>query len=157
MSEHNKSTSKKVTIKKARAPKKKIISSVGLGDVIEKVTKATGIKKMVEVFSEATGIDCGCDERKEALNKYRAFSTSLKPRCITADEFVELNELLKGVDQIISKSKAKRIAELYSSIFSTKFEIWCAYCGELWRGKISHLQVVLEVYQEAIDSEGKEI
>lgn len=40
----------------------------GMGDVIEKITKATGIKKVVDTVSKATGKDCGCDKRKEALN-----------------------------------------------------------------------------------------
>ena len=43
--------------------------SKGLGDTIEKITKITGIKKVVEKVSEVTGKDCGCDERKETLNK----------------------------------------------------------------------------------------
>ena len=43
--------------------------SKGLGDSIEKFTKATGIKKVVETVSKAVGKDCGCDERKETLNR----------------------------------------------------------------------------------------
>ena len=40
--------------------------SKGLGDTIEKITKFVGIKSAVEaVFGE----DCGCDKRKETLNK----------------------------------------------------------------------------------------
>jgi len=42
--------------------------SKGLGDTIEKITKATGIKAMVDKVSEATGKDCGCSQRKEKLN-----------------------------------------------------------------------------------------
>jgi hypothetical protein len=45
------------------------VQSAGLGDTIEKITKATGIKAAVELFSSVTGLDCGCDERKETLNK----------------------------------------------------------------------------------------
>tara|TARA_R100001015_G_C4598460_1_gene153548 strand:- start:800 stop:976 length:177 start_codon:yes stop_codon:yes gene_type:complete len=41
----------------------------GLGDTIERVTTATGIKKAVDYISEKTGKDCGCDRRKDALNK----------------------------------------------------------------------------------------
>jgi len=41
--------------------------SRGLGDTIEKFTKATGIKKVVEKITGEK--DCGCKERKEALNK----------------------------------------------------------------------------------------
>ncbi len=43
--------------------------SKGLGDSIEKFTKATGIKKVVDTVSKATGKDCGCGARKNALNK----------------------------------------------------------------------------------------
>ena len=42
--------------------------SKGLGDTIEKITKATGVKKVVEKVSKATGKDCGCNKRKDQLN-----------------------------------------------------------------------------------------
>ena len=45
------------------------IKSKGLGDSIEKFTKATGIKKVVDTVAKATGGDCGCNKRKNALNK----------------------------------------------------------------------------------------
>ena len=41
--------------------------SKGLGDSIEKITKATGIKKVVDKITGDK--DCGCNKRKEALNK----------------------------------------------------------------------------------------
>ena len=42
--------------------------SKGLGDTLEKITKATGIKRVVETVSKATGKDCGCKGRKDKLN-----------------------------------------------------------------------------------------
>ena len=39
----------------------------GMGDVVESFTEATGIKKLVDFA--ANGKDCGCQKRKEALNK----------------------------------------------------------------------------------------
>ncbi len=45
------------------------MKSKGLGDSVEKFTKATGIKKVVEKVSEATGKDCGCGKRKDTLNR----------------------------------------------------------------------------------------
>tara|TARA_Y100000593_G_C4229422_1_gene296170 strand:+ start:457 stop:603 length:147 start_codon:yes stop_codon:yes gene_type:complete len=42
------------------------MKSKGLGDTIEKITEATGIKKVVE---KIVGDDCGCNKRKEKLNK----------------------------------------------------------------------------------------
>tara|TARA_R100001509_G_C4745623_1_gene174649 strand:- start:323 stop:511 length:189 start_codon:yes stop_codon:yes gene_type:complete len=48
--------------------------SRGLGDSIEKFTKATGIKKIVNKVSEALGVeDCGCDERRDSLNRVFPF------------------------------------------------------------------------------------
>lgn len=43
--------------------------SKGLGDSIEKFTKATGIKRVVEKVAEATGKPCGCSERRDSLNR----------------------------------------------------------------------------------------
>ena len=47
--------------------------SKGLGDSIEKFTTATGIKSFTQVLAR-NGVfgkkkDCGCNKRKEALNK----------------------------------------------------------------------------------------
>ena len=41
------------------------MKSKGLGDSIEKFTKATGIKKVVETLNP----NCGCGIRKNKLNK----------------------------------------------------------------------------------------
>jgi len=45
------------------------LKSKGLGDTIEKFTKATGIKKVVDTVAKAAGKDCGCGKRKDALNR----------------------------------------------------------------------------------------
>lgn len=55
------------------------MKSKGLGDSIEKVTKATGIKKVVEAVSKATGKDCGCAKRREKLNQAFPYSNNKKP------------------------------------------------------------------------------
>jgi hypothetical protein len=55
--------------KTAKTPTKRTKKPSGLGDTIEQITTATGIKAAVDWFSEATGVDCGCDARKEKLNK----------------------------------------------------------------------------------------
>ena len=42
------------------------MKSKGLGDSIEKITEATRIKQLVEKITKG---DCGCNKRKEMLNK----------------------------------------------------------------------------------------
>jgi|TARA_R110000822_G_scaffold281142_1_gene402805 hypothetical protein len=43
--------------------------SKGLGDTIEKITKATGIKTVVNAVSGVIKKDCGCGVRKDTLNR----------------------------------------------------------------------------------------
>ena len=48
-------------------PKEK---SKGLGDTIEKITTFTGLKALTQMLEDKGVIDdCGCDKRKEELNK----------------------------------------------------------------------------------------
>jgi hypothetical protein len=47
----------------------KDMESKGLGDTVEKITKITGIKKLVDRVTKPLKIDCGCESRKEMLNK----------------------------------------------------------------------------------------
>jgi|TARA_R100001463_G_scaffold6744_2_gene21862 hypothetical protein len=44
--------------------------SKGLGDTVEKITRATGVKSLTQLAMRATGYkECGCDRRKAWLNK----------------------------------------------------------------------------------------
>ncbi len=45
------------------------MKSKGLGDTIEKITKATGVKAVVDKISEVTKKPCGCGQRKNSLNR----------------------------------------------------------------------------------------
>jgi len=40
-----------------------------LGDELEDILKQIGADELAEAFEEATGKDCGCEGRKEWLNK----------------------------------------------------------------------------------------
>ena len=60
--------------------RKQVRKSKGLGDSIEKITKATGIKKAVSFIF---GDDCGCDERKELLNKMFPYKNA---ECLKEEE-----------------------------------------------------------------------
>ncbi len=44
--------------------------SKGLGDTVEKITKFFGIKQTVDKVSKITKKDCGCNKRKETLNRF---------------------------------------------------------------------------------------
>jgi hypothetical protein len=40
-----------------------------LGDVVEAAARLLGIKRAVKVVEKATGKQCGCPERRQALNE----------------------------------------------------------------------------------------
>lgn len=41
----------------------------GFGDTVHAITKYTGIKAVVDKVAEATNTDCGCDKRRDTLNR----------------------------------------------------------------------------------------
>ena len=51
------------------------MKSRGLGDNIERFTKASGIKKLVDNVSKGLNIPCGCSGRRDVLNKMFPYST----------------------------------------------------------------------------------
>ena len=48
--------------------------SKGLGDTIEKITKATGIKKVVDTVAKTVKKDCGCGKRQDTLNRFFTYN-----------------------------------------------------------------------------------
>jgi len=49
--------------------------SRGLGDTIAKFTQKTGIDKMAKKMAQAAGYeDCGCDARRDTLNRVFPYS-----------------------------------------------------------------------------------
>ena len=78
-------------------------ASEGLGDTVQKITTATGIKKAVKWIA---GDDCGCDERKDKLNK---LFPRRKPECLTEDEFNYLQEKFENRKSTILSDEQQRM------------------------------------------------
>jgi len=87
-------------------------ASKGLGDTVEKITKATGIKKAVKWLA---GDDCGCDDRKDKLNK---LFPRRKPECLNEDEFLYLQEKFVNRKSTILSDEQQRMLEIYNRVFS---------------------------------------
>ena len=113
--------------------------SKGLGDTIEKITEATGIKKVVEAVSEATGLNCGCEGRKELLNKLFPYK---KPECLNdIDKEYLINFFSTSNNQLTPKQQT-RIIEIYKNVFNQN--ISPSNCGSCWRDRINELKKVYE-------------
>jgi len=109
-------------------------ASTGLGDKIEKVTKATGIKKAVDAVFDALGKDCGCDERKKKLNQ---MFPSRKPECFTEDEFGLMKMAIDTRKNKFSTEEVKTYAAIYERIFRTKVECTqCSFRNTVWNALV---------------------
>jgi hypothetical protein len=116
--------------------------SKGLGDTVEKITKATGIKKAVELFSKATGIDCGCDERQEKLNKL--FPYNGKVNCLKKEDYDSLTVLLSPTQNSLNALEQAKVSEIYFNVFNVRIQ--ASNCNSCWIGKMSELRRVYDQY-----------
>ena len=103
-------------------------SSEGLGDTVEKITKATGIKKAVKFLA---GEDCGCDERKEKLNEIFRYR---KPECLTESEFDLIKTAVDTNKNKFTPSEQEEYKNIYERIFKVKVECTpCSFAKVVWK------------------------
>ena len=97
-------------------------NSVGLGDTIEKVTKATGIKKAVDYIFDKAGKDCGCEKRKEKLNSIRLKRRAV--RCFTEDQYNAWTEFKKSKVASVTKDWQRKVMiPIYAHLFATQLKV----------------------------------
>lgn len=113
----------------------------GLGDTIEQITEATGIKSVVEKFSKATGVDCGCDKRKETLNKLFPYH---KPNCLVEEDFNYLTDFFSRLKDQVSVNDQYKLIEVYQRVFNQRLEN--SNCSSCWRDRISEIRKVYNEY-----------
>jgi len=124
--------------------KKRIAKPGGLGDVIENITTATGIKKAVDLFSEVTGIDCGCDARKEKLNKMFKFEVN----CLTKDEYEQLSSLLKK--GAFTNQDNRTFTAIYNRVLNRKDDV--TYCQSCLIDRVKKMRKLLKEYQDELNN-----
>ena len=115
----------------------------GLGDTIEAITEATGIKKVVEVFSKATGLDCGCDKRKETLNKLFPYNRNIN--CLTETDYNLLGDFVSDKKTTLTPAEQKIVSDIYYNVFNYRLQL--SSCASCWKGKIDELRQVYNEYK----------
>ena len=85
----------------------------GLGTTVEKVFEKTGVAK---VAKWALGEDCGCNSRRDALNK---LFPGRKPECLTEEEYNYFKPLV-GHRGSLSVEQQKKIIDIYNRVFHDK-------------------------------------
>jgi hypothetical protein len=110
-------------------------ASKGLGDTIEKhITKPLGIKKAVDTVFDAMGKDCGCEERKQKLNK---IFDSRKPECFTEEEFELVQMAVETKKRTFTPDEQKQFVAIYNRIFNHKIECMsCSFANTVWQNLV---------------------
>ena len=108
--------------------------SKGLGDSVEKVLKATGIDK---VAKKVLGDDCGCEERKEALNKMFPYA---KVRQFTEDEMSIYESVIPRIKGTISGQDQATLVKLYNKVFNANKKT--SSCGSCFQQTVAQLAKV---------------
>ena len=112
----------------------------GLGDTIEQITTATGIKAVVDKISEVTGINCGCEERKELLNKIWTYR---QPNCLSNESIEWLSTFLPNKPNQLTIKQQEKLKVIYKETFNIDFQ--STSCGSCWRDMIREIERVYEV------------
>jgi len=114
------------------------MKSKGLGDTIAKITEATGIDKLVKFVA---GEDCGCDKRKEKLNKLFPYA---KPLCLTEDEFNTLDTYFKQNTNTLTSDEQTSLIAINNRVLNQKLTF--STCSSCLRDLVSKLRVIYNEY-----------
>jgi|TARA_S200002703_G_scaffold56961_1_gene49695 hypothetical protein len=119
------------------------MKSKGLGDTVEKVTKATGIKKATDFIFDKLGMDCGCDKRKEKLNKLFPYK---KPECLTEDEYMILKGFFERVKNNVSASEQTALLDIYNRVFKQNRQP--STCGSCVKELVNDMKKLFKEYEQ---------
>lgn len=115
--------------------------SKGLGDVIEKVTKATGIKAAVKTL---IGENCGCDERREKLNELFPMYKNIS---MDASQRIIWENLQKPLESGRLRGKNSQLFRaLYDELFEKRHK-WCGCGNETPR----RIETIKKIYEYSCD------
>ena len=119
--------------------------SKGLGDTIQKITKAAGVEKVVKTFF---GDDCGCDERRERLNKMFPYR-EVEP--MDEEQKAFFKDTLQPAyrsGKNLGQSNTKTFYKLYEETFKKKTKpTRCASCN-----KNMYIEL-LKVYESSCEND----
>ena len=129
-------------MKRKRRTKAEILAaqSEGLGDTVEKVLEVTGVAKLAKWVM---GEDCGCEGRKELLNKFFPYR---KPECLLEHEHEFLDNWFKEKRYSMRPTEQKEILAIYNRVF--KVNMQPTSCGSCLRDVMNKLETLYNSYKE---------
>lgn len=125
------------TSSKSSKPRRKKSKAIGVGDVVEQVAETTGIKKAV---NKLFGEDCGCEKRKDWLNKNFGFYNEMSEehKALWSEKYTEVADGFK-----MDNTAWTEISEIYSAVFGKRFKR--TRCTPCIKRNIGRIQRVYEL------------
>ena len=129
-------------MKRKRRTKAEILAaqSEGLGDTVEKVLEVTGVSKLAKWVM---GEDCGCEGRKELLNKFFPYR---KPECLLKHEHEYLDGWFKEKRYSMKPTEQKELLAIYNRVF--KVNMQPTSCGSCLRDVMNKLETLYNSYAD---------
>ena len=118
------------------------MKSKGLGDTVEKITKATGIKKATEWIFDKLGKDCGCEARKQKLNEMFPYKD---PLCLNESEYMYLKGFFHNKKNAVNEFEQKRLLDIFNRVFKTNKKR--SSCGSCVRDLVNTLERLFKEYE----------
>jgi len=119
----------------------------GLGDTVEKILNSDVLAPITNIIKKAIFKDptnCGCEDRKKALNNL--FPYSKKVNWLSENDYIWVEEYMSRMHPTkVVHEDLKRISEIHASVFGHKFVMLCNCNGKRvkeWR------EDILKVYSE---------
>ena len=118
------------------------MKSKGLGDTVEKITKATGIKKATDWIFDKLGKDCGCDARKEKLNKLFPYKNI---ECLNEDEYMYLKGFFALNKNVVNINEQRALLNIHNRVFNTNKEQ--SSCGSCVKDLVNTIKRLYNEYE----------
>ena len=107
---------------------------------LAKVTKATGIDKLVKFVA---GEDCGCESRRERLNKLFPYNSNIK--CLQEDEYHILSGWFAIERSTVTPNEQAELRKIYNRVFNKKST--ASSCSSCVRDMVDRLRSVYLEYE----------
>lgn len=120
---------------------------VGLGDVVETITKSTGIKAFVEYLNG--GKECGgCKKRKEFLNNIRLSRRNPLPLTVSEYEWLQsfFNRQRKNE---VKATEVMEVTKIHARVFKYKMQP-PTNCSSCLRQKVDDLAEIYNAYNNKL-------
>ena len=118
------------------------MTSKGLGDTVEKITKATGIKQATDWIFDKLGKDCKCDTRKEKLNKLFPYKNI---ECLNEDEYVYLKGFFALNKNVVNINEQRALLNIHNRVFNTNKEQ--SSCGSCVKDLVNTIKRLYNEYE----------